>query len=108
MFLFTLILLPFVVLVEALFIWALAKIADVEDATFKKSIIAAIGCTIAGFLSDIFSLIPIIGVILGAIVSIVLCAYIIKYVFDTDWGRAIIILILPVVTIILIALFLGR
>ncbi len=70
-------------LVAAFFLWVGAKVAGIKGASFLKAILAAFLGMIAGI---ILNYVPGIGWLLGIIAYIV----IIKYVFNTDWGKAVI------------------
>lgn len=77
-----------------------AKWAGIEDVTLGKAMIAVLG---GGILAAVLSLIPILGFILGIIGYI----WVIKTVFNTDWGKAIVAWILTIVVELIVALILG-
>ncbi len=70
-------------LVAAFFLWVGAKVAGIQNAGFLKATLAAFLGMVAG---AILSMVPAIGWLLAILAYIV----IIKYVFNTDWGKAII------------------
>lgn len=75
-----------------------AKLAGIEDVTLGKSMIAVVG---GGILALLTGWIPIIGWILGILVYI----WVIKTVFNTDWGKATIAWLMTIVveTIVMFA-----
>jgi len=75
-----------------------AKLAGIEDVTLGKSMIAVVG---GGILALLIGWIPIIGWILGILVYI----WVIKTVFNTDWGKATIAWLMTIVveTIVMFA-----
>lgn len=85
--------------VAAFFLWLGTKIAQIANATFVKALLA----TFLGFVAGIIlGLVPAIGWLLGIIAYIV----IIKYVFATDWVKAIIAWAVSfVITVVLFAIF---
>jgi len=84
--------------VAAFFLWLGAKIVKIKNSGFGKALLA----TFIGFVAAIIlGLIPAIGWLLGLIAYII----IIKYVFATDWGKAILAwLIAAVITAIVFAI----
>jgi len=94
-----LLILVVVFVVAAFFLWLGAKIAQIANATFVKALLG----TFLGFVAGIIlGLVPAIGWLLGIIAYIV----IIKYVFATDWVKAIIAWAVSfVITVILLAIF---
>jgi len=87
-------------LVAAFFLWIGAKIAKIGGATFLKALLAAFLGIIAGV---ILGLVPVLGWLLGIVAYIV----IIKYVFNTDWVKAIIAWLISFVAAIIVELSLG-
>ncbi len=85
--------------VASFFLWIGAKIAQIANATFVKALLA----TFLGFVAGIIlGLVPAIGWLLGIIAYVV----IIKYVFATDWVKAIIAWAVSfVITVVLFAIF---
>ena len=87
--------------VDAVFLWFGAKFAKIEDATFGKAFIAALGGLI---ISTILGrLIPFIGGLIGLIAFL----WIIKTVFNTDWGKAVITWLFAIVIAIVIAIIMA-
>lgn len=85
--------------VAAFFLWVGAKIAQIANATFVKALLATFLGLVAGI---VLGFVPAIGWLLGIIAYIV----IIKYVFATDWVKAIIAWAVSfVITVILFAIF---
>ncbi len=87
-------------LVAALFLWIGAKIAQIGGATFLKALLAVFLGMIA---MAILALVPILGWLLGIVAYIV----IIKYVFNTDWVKAIIAWLISFVAAIIVGVILG-
>ncbi|AIF68618.1 hypothetical protein PAP_00875 [Palaeococcus pacificus DY20341] len=87
--------------VDAVFLWLGARFAKIEDATFGKAFIATLGGLIISAILG--SIIPIIGGILG------LAAYlwIVKTVFNTDWGKAVIAWLFAIVIAIVLMVIIG-
>jgi hypothetical protein len=88
-------------LLAAFFLWVGAKLAGIEGASFGKAILAALASVIAlGLLEVILSLLPRSGGLIGLLLGVLVSIYIIKAVFDTSWGKAILAWILYIVAII--------
>ena len=86
--------------VGAFFLWLGAKIAGIKPASFVKALIA----TLFGFVAGIvLGLIPVLGWLLGIIAYII----IIKYVFATDRGKAIIAWLVSIIAVIIVSIILG-
>ena len=89
-------------LISAFFLWIGAKLAGIREASFGKAILAALVSVVAlALLQIVLSLIPRIGGTLGLLLGILVSIYVIKAVFDTGWGKAILAWILYIVAIIL-------
>ena len=71
-------------IIDSVFLWLGAKFAKIEDASFGKAFIAALGGLIVS--AVIGAIIPHIGRLLGLIAFL----WIVKTVFNTDWSKAII------------------
>ena len=82
--------------VDAVFLWFGAKFAKIEDATFGKAFIAALAAILG-------RLIPFIGGLIGLIAFL----WIIKTVFNTDWGKAVITWLFAIVIAIVIAIIMA-
>lgn len=77
------------VLIASFFLWIGAKIAGVKEATFGKSILAAIGAEfVIWIISLVLSIIPVIGTVIGFIVGLILAIFVIKGIYDTSFGKA--------------------
>ena len=96
------------VLVQSFIIHLAAKFSGVRYATFGMAIKACLACTVLSFvLSAVFSFIPGPGTILGFLISIVLTLLILKSIYNTTWGRALLIWVMQIVVLILLALVIG-
>jgi hypothetical protein len=75
--------------IAGFFIWVGAKMAGVRNATMGKSILAAVSCTLfVWILAAVFSVLPVVGTAVGFIVGLIACVWIIKAIFDTSTGKA--------------------
>ena len=75
-----------------------AKMAGVENATFGKAAVAGFVASLVTWLcSLVFSIVPVVGTILGAIFGILLSIFVIKGVFSTTFGKALLVWIFHVV-----------
>ena len=71
------------------FMWVAAHMAGVPNVTFGRSLLAALGATFATWLcAGVFSIIPIIGTVVGMVLGTLLAWFVIKGVFKTTFGRA--------------------
>ena len=94
-------------IIAAFFMWVGAKIAGVRNATFFKSIIAALGSAfITWFVSFIFSVVPVFGTILGFMIGLFFAILVIKASYSTSFGKALLVWIFHVVAEI-IAIIIG-
>jgi len=77
------------VLLSAFFIWIGAKMAFIPKASFGRAIMAAIACGMASFLLSgiLLPLLP-VGPIMGQVIGIMLSLFIIKAIFETSFGKA--------------------
>ena len=77
------------VLLSAFFIWIGAKMAFIPKASFGRAIMAAIACGMGSFLLSaiLLPLLP-VGPIMGQIIGIILSLFIIKAIFETSFGKA--------------------
>jgi hypothetical protein len=88
-------------LISAFFLWIGAKLAGIRGASFGKAVLAALVSVAAlAILEIVLSLIPRIGGTLGLLLGILVSIYVIKAVFDTGWGKAILAWILYIAAII--------
>jgi len=80
------------VLIGGLFMWIAAKIARVERASFPRAMVAAIATSFVGILLwFLFNLIPILGSLFGFILGLIVSILVIKAVFGTSFGKALIV-----------------
>lgn len=78
-------------LIAAFFMWIGAKMAGIKEATFGKSLIAAIGAEfIIWIFSLILSVIPVIGTVIGFIVGLTFAIFVIKGTYNTSFGKALV------------------
>jgi len=97
----------FGVIIGGFFMWIAAKIAHVKGATFGKAVVAAIATSFVTVVIAVISrALPIIGDVLGFIMGLIVSIVIIKGVFDTSFGKAIVVWIFQLIAIV-IALFLA-
>ncbi|MBC7095646.1 hypothetical protein [Thermococcus sp.] len=82
-------------IIAGFFLMIGAKFAGIEDVTLGKSMIAVVG---GGILALLIGWIPAIGWILGIIAYI----WVIKTVFNTDWGKAAIAWLMTIVVEIIV------
>ena len=82
----------FMVIIGGLFMWVAAKIARVERASFARAMVAAIATSFVGtLLWFLFSLVPVLGNLFGFILGLVISVLIIRAVFATSFGKALIV-----------------
>ncbi|NJE25732.1 hypothetical protein E3E22_03660 [Thermococcus sp. MV5] len=81
--------------IAGVFLMLGAKFAGIKDVTLGKSMIAVVG---GGILALLMGWIPIIGWILGILMYI----WVIKTVFNTDWGKATIAWLMTIVVEIIV------
>ena len=94
-------------IIAAFFMWVGAKVAGVRNATFFKSIIAALGSAfITWFVSFVFSVVPVFGTILGFMIGLFFAILVIKASYSTSFGKALLVWIFHVVAEI-IAIIIG-
>ncbi|MBU7032945.1 MAG: hypothetical protein HXS53_10470 [Theionarchaea archaeon] len=95
-------------LITAFFIWIGAKLAGIRNASFGKAIIAAlVSVIVLTLMVPLLSLTPLGGGLLGLLLGILISVYIIKAVFDTSWGKAILAWILYVVAVVIAIVIMG-
>jgi len=101
------------VIIGSFFMWIGAKMAGVQNAGFGKSILAAIATSVITIIiSGVFSVVPVMGTVLGFLVGLLLSLFIIKAVYDTSFGKALLTWIFCIVAqivavIIVVALGIG-
>jgi hypothetical protein len=72
--------------------WIAAKIARVERAGFTRAVVASIATSFAGILLwFLFTLVPVLGNLFGFILGLIISIFIIKAVFGTSFGKALIV-----------------
>jgi hypothetical protein len=80
------------VLLGGLFMWIAAKIARVENSSFGRAMVAAIGASFVSLLvSFVFNMLPVFGNLFGLIIGIIVSILIIKAAFGTSFGKALIV-----------------
>lgn len=93
------------IVVDTVFLWFGAKFARIEDATFGKAFIAALGGLIISAILG--RLIPVIGGLLGLIAFL----WVVKTVFNTDWGKAVIAwlfaIVIAIVVVVIVMVAVG-
>ncbi|MGD2247198.1 MAG: hypothetical protein PVF58_02245 [Candidatus Methanofastidiosia archaeon] len=77
-----------------------ATLAKIEDTTIMKAFIAALIAAIIGLILGLVS-------IWGGLIALVIAIVIIKYVYDTSWGKAVLTWIIFIVVSIIIGFILG-
>ena len=71
------------------FMWAGAKMAGIPNATFGKSIWAAIAVSfVTWIIAIVFSIVPVIGTLIGFIIGVLVALIVIKSIYDTSAGKA--------------------
>ncbi|ADT84735.1 hypothetical protein [Thermococcus barophilus] len=85
-----------IIAVDSVFLWLGAKFAKIEDASFGKAFIATLGGLIVSAILG--SIVPVIGGLLGLIAFL----WIVKTVFNTDWGKAVIAWLFAIVIAIIL------
>lgn len=87
---------------SALFIWAGASMAKVKSANFGKSFMAALASSIITWvITALFAGITGIGSIIGFLIGLFLTILVIKTIFKTDWGKALLVWIFHIVAEVL-------
>ncbi|MDP2304180.1 MAG: hypothetical protein Q8N03_17360 [Ignavibacteria bacterium] len=76
-----------------------AKVAGIQNISFGKSLIAAIGASfITWIISLLFSIIPVVGTVLGFIVGLIFSLFVIKGAFSTTFSKALLVWIFNIIT----------
>ncbi|GAB4333906.1 MAG: hypothetical protein Kow0099_05830 [Candidatus Abyssubacteria bacterium] len=98
------------VLLAGFFMYVGAKLAMVEKSTFGRSVLAAVGSSIADWsLTAALSPIPLLGSCSGFLIGLAASLVVIKLVFDTTMGKAFLVWVfhlLAQIVALLFALFL--
>jgi len=82
----------FMVIIGGLLMWVAAKIARVEKSSFGRAMAAAVATSFVSVLvSFLFRLIPMLGDLVGFIAGLVIAILIIKTVFDTSFGKGLVV-----------------
>lgn len=90
------------VIIGGFLMWVAAKIARVERSTFGRAMFAAIASSFVSILvAFIFNLVPAFGNLFGFIVGLILSLLVIKAVFRTSFGKALLVWIFNLVASIL-------
>ena len=96
------------VLIESFIIHLAARFAGVSYATFGMAVKACLICTLLSFiLGGVFALVPGPGPIIGFLISLCFTLLILKGIYRTGWGRALLIWALQVVVTIILAVAVG-
>jgi hypothetical protein len=86
------------VVIAGFFMWLGAKVAGVRNATFGRAVMAAIGASfIMWIVWVIFSLIPVIGPIVGFFLGLLFAILVIQAAFQTSFGKAILVWIFNII-----------
>ncbi len=71
------------------FMWAGAKMAGISNATFGKSVWAAIAVSfVTWIIAIVFSIVPVIGTLIGFIIGVLVALIVIKSIYGTSAGKA--------------------
>jgi len=90
------------VIIGGLLMWVAAKIARVEESSFGRAMFAAIATSFVSILvAFVFNLVPAFGNLFGFIVGLVLSILIIKAVFRTSFGQALLVWIFNLIAAVL-------
>ena len=96
------------VVVAGLFMWLGAKIAGVRRATFGRAVVAAIASWfVTGLCFGLAPILPVIGLGLATLGSILLSLVVIKAAFDTSLGKALLVWIFNLIVQAVAALLAG-
>jgi hypothetical protein len=88
------------VIVGGLLMWVVAKIAKVEGASFARAIVAAAASSFVEILvAFIFNLVPVLGNLFGFILGLLAAVLVIKGVFRTSFGKALLVWIFNLVAV---------
>ncbi len=86
------------VLIGGFFMWIAAKIARVEKSSFGRAIMAALASSFVSIVAAIiFNLLPVIGNLFGFLIGIVLSILVIKAIFSTSIGKALLVWIFDII-----------
>jgi hypothetical protein len=80
------------VIISGIFMWAAAKIARVENATFGRAMFAAIAASFVEVLvAFVFNAVPILGNLIGFIIGLIASILVIKAIFRISFGKALLV-----------------
>lgn len=92
------------IILAGLFMLIGASVAKVPGRTFGKAVAAALLAGLGGnAVGGIFLIIPLIGPVLGVFVNIIVQIFIIKAIFETDAGKAVLTWIFSLIAQIIVA-----
>lgn len=95
------------IVIAGFFMWIGAKLAGVAKSSFGRAIGAAIVVSLVTWvISGLFSILPVIGTLLGFVIALIISIFLIKAVFDTSLGKAFLTWIFNIVAQFL-AIFIG-
>jgi hypothetical protein len=80
------------VIIGGLLMWVAAKISRVEKSSLGRAMAAAVATSFVTVLASfLFKLIPVLGDLFGFIAGLVLAILVIKAVFGTSFGKALVV-----------------
>lgn len=80
------------VIIGGLLMWIAAKLARVENASFGRAMAAAVAASFVEVLvSFLFNLVPALGNLFGFILGLVVTILVIKTIFRTSFGKALLV-----------------
>ena len=86
------------VIVGGFLMWVAAKIARIEESSFLRAIAAAVATSFVTVLASfLFKLVPVLGDFFGFIAGLVLAILVIKAIFRTSFGKALVVWIFHLV-----------
>jgi hypothetical protein len=95
-------------LIGALVVHFAAKLSGVKDATFGKALTICLASIVVEILiALVFSVLPVLGTIAGFLVGLFLTLLIIKSVYNTGWGRALVVWIMQWVVLVIAGLVMA-
>ena len=85
----------FAAVIAGFFMWVGAKLSAVPGATFGKAVVAgALAAIVTCIARLVFSILPLVGGVLGSIAGLLCAILVIKVIFETSTGRAIVVWVL--------------
>ncbi|MDP6438878.1 MAG: hypothetical protein QGH74_04510 [Candidatus Brocadiia bacterium] len=89
-------------LIGGMFMWVGAKMAGVRNATFGKSVVAAVAVAVITWLiAGVCSILPVIGTIFGFVLGLIFAVFVIQGVYGTSFARALVVWIFNVIAQVL-------